>query len=169
MRFFTRLVDNKRGFSLFECVIYILCLTVVFGLMGEFVSRFYFRIATDMSSVQGAVDSFVCFNQILYDLRHLVARGTVKKIDSHTTMLYMDDGVVSWILKNGRLYRCSHRIGNDHSERRNGVSLMMKHVASFDIYTELSAWGSFMRVVLRFDNPTLDSYEQCVALRRGVA
>jgi len=69
----------NKGFSLIECIVYLLLITIIFGLLGEMVFKFYVRVDNDLKSIRRITSSLVCLNCIIHDLYQAMSTEAVKK------------------------------------------------------------------------------------------
>lgn len=123
----------NKGFSLMECVVYIICLTIIFGLLGEMVFRFYLRIDSDLKSVHQLTSSLVCLNNIIHDLSLMASSDAIKKIEYDMIVFKQATGDVMWQLKGDKLYRSFKKFGLGSKMPNTTVSLMMQNVTKFDL------------------------------------
>lgn len=159
----------NKGFSLVECVVYVLCLTIVFGLLGEMVFKFYLRINSDLKSIQQFTNSAVCLNNLICDLYQAMSSEAVKKEERNAIIIKLKDGEVVWALKEGKLYRYFKKFGLDGHRPNKTASLMMRNVLDFDIdkyinNVSLMNFLSGFKINLKLDS-ALNTFEHHVAIR----
>jgi len=158
----------NKGFSLIECVIYILCLTILFGLLGELVFGFYLRINKDLKIIQQFTNSMVCLNNIVHDLCLAMSTEAIKTVEHGTILLSLKTGQVTWALKDNKLYRYFKKF--DGGKRNKSASLMMRNVLDFDVVRCMGNHESFQhvysgfKIVLKADS-ILNDFDHKVAVR----
>lgn len=160
----------NKGFSLIECVVYILCLTIIFGLLGELVFRFYIRINSDLKTIQQFTNSIVCLNNVIHDLCETMSTEAMKRVNHDTIWLGLKSGEVIWALKEDRLYRYFKSLKVDGGRPNKTASLMMRNVLNFDVVKclhnndQLLNSLSGFKIILQLHNG-LDNFEHHVAIR----
>jgi len=161
----------SRGFSLVECVVYILCLTIIFGLLGEMIFGFYIRINKDIKEIQQFTNSIVCLNTIVHDLCQAVSTDATMSAEHGTIILGLKTGRVTWALNQDKLYRYFKKFKPSSGRSHKTASLMMRNVLDFDVINYLQNHDQVInacegfKIVLKLDN-RFNNFEHHVAIRR---
>lgn len=130
----------------------------------------YIRINKDLKSIQKFTNSLVCLNNIVHDFCQAMSTESVKDAEHGTMHLKLNNGSVTWALKDNQLYRYFKKSNIGGGRPNKSACLMMRNVLDFDVikcldYQNDSAASRVgFKIVLKL-NDIFRSFEHHVAIR----